>query len=113
MLVTYYNGQFGLSLRHPATWRTEQAEQDGVWYRYFLGPPAGSKNNPAVSATLLVGKLNGSLDELTPATRRRPVALRLRRTHRPSSPSSSARRRRTDCTGVQRSGPKWNNHRDP
>ena len=63
MLVTYYNGQFGLSLRHPATWRTEQAEQDGVWYRYFLGPPAGPKNNPAVSATLLVGKLNGSLDE--------------------------------------------------
>jgi len=63
VLVTYYNGQFGLSLRHPATWRTEQAEQDGVWYRYFLGPPAGPKNNPAVSATLLVGKLNGSLDE--------------------------------------------------
>ena len=62
-LVTYYNGQFGLSLRHPATWRTEQSEQEGVWYRYFLGPTAGPKNKPAVTATLLVGKLNGTLDE--------------------------------------------------
>ena len=62
-LVTYYNGQYGLSLRHPAAWRTEQAEQEGVWYRYFLGPPAGSKNKPAVSATLLAGKLNGTLEE--------------------------------------------------
>ena len=61
--VTYYNGQHGLSLRYPASWRTEQAEQEGVWYRYFLGPSEGPGKKPAVSATLLAGKLNGTLEE--------------------------------------------------
>jgi hypothetical protein len=34
-----------------------------VWYRYFLGPPTGPQRKPAVSVTLLVGPLAGSLDE--------------------------------------------------
>ena len=38
LLVTYFNGDFALSLRHPASWKAQQAEQDGVLYRYFLGP---------------------------------------------------------------------------
>jgi hypothetical protein len=61
-LVTYFNGDFGLSLRHPASWKAQQAEQDGVFYRYFLGP-AGADNKPTVSATLLVGRPGTSLDE--------------------------------------------------
>jgi hypothetical protein len=62
-LLTYFNGEYGLSLRYPASWKTDQAEQDGVWYRYFLGPPAGPGKKPAVSVTLLVGRLGSSLDE--------------------------------------------------
>jgi hypothetical protein len=63
--VTYFNGEFRLSMRYPASWRSEQAAQEGVWYRYFLGPaPAtGAQRKPAVSATLLVGPLNGSIEE--------------------------------------------------
>jgi hypothetical protein len=62
-LLTYFNGDFGLSVRYPASWRTDQAEQDGMWYRYFLGPPAGSERKPAVSVTLLAGPLAMPLDE--------------------------------------------------
>ena len=61
-LVTYFNGDFGLSLRHPASWKAQQAEQDGVFYRYFLGPP-GAGNKPVASATLLVGRPGASLDD--------------------------------------------------
>lgn len=61
MLLTYFNGQHGVSLRYPASWRSEQLEQEGVWYRYFLGPP-GPDRKPSVSATLLVGPLAGTLE---------------------------------------------------
>lgn len=61
-LVTYFNGDFGLSLRHPASWKAQQAEQDGVFYRYFLGP-AGEGGKSAVSATLLVGRPGATLEE--------------------------------------------------
>jgi hypothetical protein len=61
-LVTYFNGDFALSLRHPATWKAQQAEQDGVYYRYFLGP-TGQHNRPTVSATLLVGRPGSPLEE--------------------------------------------------
>ncbi len=60
-LVTYFNGDFGLSLRYPASWRTEQAQQGEIWYRYFLGP-AGAGGKPALSVTLLAGPLRGTLD---------------------------------------------------
>jgi hypothetical protein len=61
--VTYFNADFGLSVRYPASWRTDQAEQDGMWYRYFLGPPTGPQRKPAVSVTLLAGPLAMSLDD--------------------------------------------------
>ncbi|MGE0453771.1 MAG: hypothetical protein AB7O37_12405 [Vicinamibacteria bacterium] len=60
--VTYFNADFDLTLRYPSGWQTDQAQQDGVWYRYFLAPPAGPKRKPAVSVTLLVGTLAGSVD---------------------------------------------------
>jgi hypothetical protein len=62
-LLTYFNGEFGVTVRYPASWKTEQARQDGVWYRYFLAPPGGSGPKPEVSVTLLAGPLHGSLDE--------------------------------------------------
>jgi hypothetical protein len=55
--VTYFNGDHGISVRHPAAWRTDQAEQDGIWYRYFLAPPAGPQNRAPVSVTLLAGPM--------------------------------------------------------
>jgi hypothetical protein len=61
--VTYFNGDHGLSVRHPASWRTDQAEQGGIWYRYFLAPPAGPQNRAPVSVTLLSGTTTVSLDE--------------------------------------------------
>lgn len=61
--LTYFDGAHSLSLSYPATWRTDQATQDGVWYRYFLGAPAGSQRNPGVSVTLLVGSLTSSIED--------------------------------------------------
>jgi hypothetical protein len=61
--VTYFNADFDLSVRYPSSWQTDQAQQDGVWYRYFLAPPAGPKHKPAVSVTLLVGALAGSVED--------------------------------------------------
>jgi hypothetical protein len=52
-----------LTVRYPASWTTQQAEQDGLWYRSFLGPPAGPDHKPAVSVTLLAGPLEGSLED--------------------------------------------------
>jgi len=54
VLVTYFDGEHGLSLRHPAGWRSDQAEQEGVFYRYFAPPRTGTAAAPLVSATLLV-----------------------------------------------------------
>ena len=62
-LLTYFNGDFGLSVQYPASWKTEQAEQDGMWYRYFLGPPTGPQRKPAVSVTLLAGPLGMKLED--------------------------------------------------
>ena len=52
-----------MTVRYPASWHTSQAEQEGVWYRTFLAPPTGPQRKPAVSVTLLVGRLGGSLNE--------------------------------------------------
>ena len=62
-LVTSFNGKQGVSVGYPAAWRTDQAEQDGVWYRYFLAPPTGPKNQAPLSVTLLAGPLSTSVDE--------------------------------------------------
>ncbi len=63
VFVTYFSGDHGVSLRHPASWRTDQAEQDGVWYRYFLAPPLAAESRPPVSVTLLAGPAQGTLDQ--------------------------------------------------
>lgn len=62
-MLTFFNGDFGISVRYPAGWKTDQTEQDGVWYRYFLGPPTGPERKPAVSVTLLAGPLSGTLED--------------------------------------------------
>ncbi|HEY5726018.1 MAG TPA: hypothetical protein VIX40_08680 [Methylomirabilota bacterium] len=66
-LLTYFNAEHALTVRYPASWRTDQAEQDGVWYRYFLGPASGPQKKPEVSVTLLAGPLGVELDEYAEA----------------------------------------------
>src|SRR3954462_5639454 len=61
-LLTYFNPEHGLSLRYPSSWKTEQAQQDGVWYRYFLAPP-GPERRPPVSVTLIAGPLGMGIDQ--------------------------------------------------
>ena len=50
-------------MRYPSGWKSDEAEQDGMWYRYFLGPPTGPQRKPAVTATLMAGPLGMSLDD--------------------------------------------------
>ena len=61
--ATYFNGKQEVSLRYPSGWRTDEAEQEGIWYRYFLAPPAAPENKAAVSVTLLAGPLSVPLEE--------------------------------------------------
>jgi hypothetical protein len=61
--VTYYDGDHQVSVRHPAAWRSDQAEQEGIWYRYFMPPAAGSRAAPAFSVSLLAGATGGTLEE--------------------------------------------------
>lgn len=61
-LLTYFNADHGLSLRQPWHWSSDQAEKDGVWYRYFQSPP-DSASRRSVTVTLLVSALAGSLDD--------------------------------------------------
>jgi len=61
--VTYFNGDHGVSVRQPASWRSDQAEQEGVWYRYFLAPPAGAQGRAPVTVTLLAGAMAVTVDE--------------------------------------------------
>lgn len=61
--LTYFNAEYRVSVRHPASWRTEQAVRERIWYRHFLGPPEGGQGDPGVAATLLAGPLGGSLEE--------------------------------------------------
>jgi hypothetical protein len=62
--ITYYSGRFELSLRYPASWKTEQTEQDGTWYRYFLAPPPPGSSQPAVSVTLLAAAREAGIEAL-------------------------------------------------
>jgi hypothetical protein len=65
--VTYFNAEHALSLRYPAGWKTDQAEQDGVWYRYFLAPSSGAVQKHEVSVTLLVGPLGVPVEQYAQA----------------------------------------------
>ena len=62
-LITYFNAEHALTVRYPASWKTDEAEQEGVFYRYFLGPPAGQDQQPAISVTLLAGPLGVPLEQ--------------------------------------------------
>jgi hypothetical protein len=53
-LVTYFNGDFAVSVRYPATWKMEQATEDGVFHRRFQPPPS-ARDQAGASATLFVG----------------------------------------------------------
>ena len=60
-LVTYFSNTHGLSLKHPSDWKSEEKEQDGVWYRYFVAP--GKDGRPSnLSATLFVAPFTEDLD---------------------------------------------------
>lgn len=50
-----------LSVRHPPSWMGDQAEREGVWYRYFQAPPQGDEVEPGVTAMLLAGPLTSDL----------------------------------------------------
>jgi hypothetical protein len=61
--LTFYNAEHAITVRYPSSWKTEQAQQDGVWYRYFLAPPAGADRRPAASVTLVAAATpEGTLD---------------------------------------------------
>ncbi|MCM2255498.1 MAG: hypothetical protein NDJ94_07480 [Vicinamibacteria bacterium] len=58
--VLSYDDAVSLSIPYPAGWTTEQATQDGQWYRYFLPPAApGAARGTGLSVTLFVGPLAG------------------------------------------------------
>jgi hypothetical protein len=59
-LVTYFNGEHLVSVRYPASWRTEEGAQEGVWYRHFQGPP---DSKATVTATLLAGPTSAPLEQ--------------------------------------------------
>jgi hypothetical protein len=61
--VTYFSGSQQISVRYPSEWRTDEAEQEGIWYRYFLAPPTTPGTKAAVSVTLLAGPLAVPLEE--------------------------------------------------
>ena len=52
--VTYFNPEPPLTVRLPSNWTSEQVEQEGTSYRYFLAPRVGARRQPAVSTALLV-----------------------------------------------------------
>ena len=58
--LTYYNPDHAVTLRYPASWKTEQAQQEGAWYRYFLAPPTGADRRAAVSVTLIAASVEGT-----------------------------------------------------
>ena len=60
---TYFNGDHGVSVRQPASWRSDQSEQEGVWYRTFLAPPVGPQSRAPVTVTLLAGAIAVTVDE--------------------------------------------------
>lgn len=60
--LTYYNPEHALSMRYPASWKSEQVKQGEAWHRYFTAPPAGTERKPAVSVLLLAIPAAATLD---------------------------------------------------
>jgi hypothetical protein len=61
-LLTYYSGDHGLSLRYPASWRTDQSVREGVWYRTFTAPATTPQTAGGVTATLFAGPFDGGVE---------------------------------------------------
>jgi hypothetical protein len=61
--LTYFNGEFGVSLRYPPAWTSNEDRKDAIWYRYFVSPAQAPDHTPQAAVTLLVGPLSGTLDE--------------------------------------------------
>ena len=61
--VVYFNPEPPLTLRLPSNWTTDQVDQEGTSYRYFLAPRVGTQRKPAVSTALLVEPA-GDLDQI-------------------------------------------------
>lgn len=60
--LTYYTPEHALSMRYPASWKTEQVRQGEAWHRYFTAPPAGPERKPAVSVLLVAIPAASTLD---------------------------------------------------
>jgi hypothetical protein len=60
--LTYYGAEHAITVRYPASWKTDTVQQEGGWYRYFLAPPTGPERKPAVSVTLLAAPFAGTLE---------------------------------------------------
>jgi hypothetical protein len=62
-LLTYFNGEFGVSLRYPPAWTSNEDRKDAIWYRYFVSPAQSPDRRPLAAVTLFVGPLPGAPDE--------------------------------------------------
>ena len=60
--LTYYNAEHALTVRYPASWKSEQVRQGDAFYHYFTAPPAGPDRKPPVSVMLVAGPLPSTLD---------------------------------------------------
>ncbi len=60
--LTYYNAEHALTVRYPASWKSEQVRQAEGSYHYFTAPTAGTERKPAVSIVLVAGQLASTLD---------------------------------------------------
>jgi hypothetical protein len=62
--LTYFNAEHALSVRYPASWTTEQAQQGETMYRYFRSPNIGERDRkPGVTVTLIATPLTGTIDQ--------------------------------------------------
>ena len=62
-VLTYFNAEHAVSVQYQASWKSDQAQQGGVWYRYFQAPNFGEERKPAATVTLIAGILGSTLDE--------------------------------------------------
>ena len=60
--LTYYNSEHALTVRYPASWKSEQVRQGDAFYHYFTAPPAGPERKPPVSVLLVAGAATSTLD---------------------------------------------------
>jgi len=67
--LTYFNAEHALTVRYPASWRTEQAQNGEQTYRYFQAPNFGEEaRKPAVTVLLIAQALAGTIDQYAQTT---------------------------------------------